>query len=145
RSAPPRRAQRAVAHGGDAGPRVHLPAHAGAPGGVRARRPRRARGGARPMSRTPREIIIRPLMTEKSMQQKEAHNTVTFRVHPDANKVEIRTAVEQVFNVKVSDVRTASFEGKLKRMGRHVGRRADWKKAIVTLAPGHKIELVEGA
>jgi large subunit ribosomal protein L23 len=97
------------------------------------------------MSRTPREIIIRPLMTEKSMQQKEAHNTVTFRVQPDANKVEIRSAVEQVFNVKVSAVRTASFEGKLKRMGRHEGRRANWKKAIVTLAPGHKIELVEGA
>ena len=97
------------------------------------------------MSRTPREIIIRPLMTEKSMQQTELHNTVTFRVHPDANKVEIRLAVEQVFNVKVTDVRTASFEGKLKRMGRHVGRRADWKKAIVTLAPGHKIDLVEGA
>jgi large subunit ribosomal protein L23 len=95
--------------------------------------------------RTPREIIVRPLMTEKSMQQKEAHNTVTFRVHPDANKVEIRAAVEQVFNVKVSDVRTASFEGKMKRMGRHQGRRADWKKAIVTLAPGHKIDLVEGA
>jgi large subunit ribosomal protein L23 len=95
--------------------------------------------------RTPREIIIRPLMTEKSMQQKELHNTVTFRVHPDANKVEIRTAVEQVFSVKVADVRTASFEGKMKRMGRHQGRRADWKKAIVTLAPGHKIELVEGA
>jgi large subunit ribosomal protein L23 len=95
--------------------------------------------------RTPREIIIRPLMTEKSMQQKELHNTVTFRVRPDANKVEIRNAVEQVFNVKVADVRTASFEGKMKRMGRHQGRRADWKKAIVTLAPGHKIELVEGA
>jgi len=97
------------------------------------------------MSRTAREIIIRPLMTEKSMRQKEEHNTVTFRVRPDANKVEIRLAVEQVFNVKVSDVRTASFEGKLKRMGRHQGRRADWKKAIVTLAPGHTIELVEGA
>ena len=97
------------------------------------------------MSRTAREIIVRPLMTEKSMRQKEEHNTVTFRVTPDANKVEIRTAVERVFNVKVTDVRTASFEGKLKRMGRHVGRRADWKKAIVTLAPGHKIELVEGA
>ena len=97
------------------------------------------------MSRTPREIIIRPLMTEKSMQQKEEHNTVTFRVHPDANKVEIRFAIEQVFNVKVADVRTASFEGKMKRMGKHQGRRADWKKAIVTLAPGHKIDLVEGA
>jgi large subunit ribosomal protein L23 len=97
------------------------------------------------MSRTPREIIVRPLMTEKSMRQKEEQNTVTFRVHPDANKVEIRSAVEQVFNVKVSDVRTASFEGKMKRMGKHQGRRADWKKAIVTLAPGHKIDLVEGA
>jgi large subunit ribosomal protein L23 len=97
------------------------------------------------MSRTPREIIIRPLMTEKSMQQKEEHNTVTFRVHPDANKVEIRSAIEQVFNVKVAAVRTASFEGKMKRMGKHQGRRADWKKAIVTLAAGHKIDLVEGA
>ena len=97
------------------------------------------------MSRTPREIIFRPLMTEKSMRQKEEYNTVTFRVHPDANKVEIRSAIEQVFNVKVSDVRTASFEGKMKRMGKHQGRRADWKKAIVTLQPGHKIDLVEGA
>ena len=97
------------------------------------------------MSRPPREIIIRPLMTEKSMRQKEEQNTVTFRVRPDANKVEIRSAIEQVFNVKVADVRTASFEGKMKRMGKHQGRRADWKKAIVTLAPGHKIELVEGA
>ena len=97
------------------------------------------------MSRPARDIIIRPLMTEKSMRQKEELNTVTFRVRPDANKVEVRTAVEQVFNVKVADVRTASFEGKLKRMGKHVGRRVDWKKAIVTLQPGHKIELVEGA
>ena len=97
------------------------------------------------MSRTPREILIRPLMTEKSMQQKEELNTVTFRVRPDANKVEIRSAVEAVFNVKVTSVRTASFEGKMKRMGRAEGRRADWKKAVVTLAPGHKIELVEGA
>src|SRR5262249_25863221 len=97
------------------------------------------------MSRTAREILIRPLMTEKSMRQKEEQNTVAFRVRPDANKVEIRAAVESVFNVKVSSVRTASFEGKLKRMGRSEGRRADWKKAVVTLAPGHKIDLVEGA
>ncbi|MBI1845539.1 MAG: 50S ribosomal protein L23 [Candidatus Rokubacteria bacterium] len=97
------------------------------------------------MSREPREVILRPLMTEKSMQQKDDLNMVTFRVRPDANKVEIRVAVETVFNVKVTSVRTASFEGKLKRMGRHQGRRADWKKAIVKLAPGHKIELVEGA
>jgi large subunit ribosomal protein L23 len=97
------------------------------------------------MSRDPREVLIRPLMTEKSMRQKEEQNTVAFRVRPDANKVEIRAAVESVFNVKVSAVRTASFEGKLKRMGRHQGRRSDWKKAIVTLAPGHTIDLVEGA
>ena len=97
------------------------------------------------MSRDPRQVIVRPLMTEKSMRLKEEQNTVTFQVHPDANKVEIRQAVEAVFNVKVADVRTASFEGKLKRMGRHQGRRADWKKAIVKLQPGHKIELVEGA
>ena len=97
------------------------------------------------MSRSPRDIIIRPLMTEKSMRQKEELNTVTFQVRCDANKIEVRSAVEAIFNVKVADVRTASFQGKLKRMGRHQGRRPDWKKAIVKLAPGHKIELVEGA
>lgn len=97
------------------------------------------------MSRTARDILIRPLMTEKSMRQKEEQNTVAFRVRPDANKVEIRAAVESVFNVKVASVRTASFEGKLKRMGRHEGRRPSFKKAIVKLAPGHKIDLVEGA
>ena len=97
------------------------------------------------MNRSPRDIIIRPLMTEKSMRQKEEQNTVTFRVRPDANKIEIRSAVEKIFNVKVADVRTANFQGKVKRMGRHQGPRPDWKKAIVTLAPGHKIELVEGA
>ena len=97
------------------------------------------------MSRPPRDIIIRPLMTEKSMRQKEEQNTVTFRVRPDANKVEIRTAVETIFNVKVAEVRTVAYEGKLKRMGRFAGRRPDWKKAVITLQPGHKIELVEGA
>ena len=97
------------------------------------------------MSRPAREILIRPLMTEKSMRQKEELNAVAFKVRPDANKVEIRAAVEAVFNVKVAAVRTASYEGKLKRMGRFQGRRANWKKAIVTLRPGHKIELVEGA
>jgi large subunit ribosomal protein L23 len=97
------------------------------------------------MSRDPRQVLIRPLMTEKTMRQKEELNTVAFKVRPDANKVEIRTAVESVFNVKVTAVRTASYEGKLKRMGRFQGRRSDWKKAVVTLAAGHKIDLVEGA
>jgi large subunit ribosomal protein L23 len=95
--------------------------------------------------RDPRSVLYRPLMTEKSMRQKEELNTVVFKVRPDANKVEIRTAVESVFNVKVTAVRTASYEGKLKRMGRFQGRRSDWKKAVVTLAAGHKIDLVEGA
>ena len=97
------------------------------------------------MSRSPRDIIIRPLMTEKSMRQKEELNTMAFQVRPDANKIEIRSAVESIFNVKVTSVRTATFEGKLKRMGRAQGYRPDWKKAVVKLAPGHKIELVEGA
>jgi large subunit ribosomal protein L23 len=97
------------------------------------------------MSREPRAIIVRPIMTEKSMRLKEDQNTVTFHVVPDANKVEIRRAVETIFNVRVADVRTATYEGKLKRMGRYQGRRAGWKKAIVTLRPGHKIEFVEGA
>lgn len=94
--------------------------------------------------REPREVVVRPLMTEKSMRLKDERNSVTFEVVPDANKVEIRHAVETIFNVKVRAVRTSTVEGKLKRMGRHQGRRPSWKKAVVTLAPGHKIELVEG-
>ncbi len=97
------------------------------------------------MSRDPRAIIVRPLMTEKSMRLKDEQNTVTFQVVVDANKVEVRRAVETIFNVRVADVRTASYAGKLKRMGRYQGRRAAWKKAIVTLRAGHKIEFVEGA
>jgi large subunit ribosomal protein L23 len=95
--------------------------------------------------RDPRQILVRPLMTEKSTLLKERQNVVTFQVATDANKVEIRHAVEAVFSVKVRGVRTSNVEGKLKRMGRHQGRRASWKKALVTLAPGHKIDLVEGA
>ena len=93
----------------------------------------------------PRTVLLRPLMTEKSMRQKDDLNMVTFQVAPDANKIEIRDAVEKVFNVKVASVRTQSREGKWKRMGRFEGRRSGWKKAVVSLAPGHKIELVEGA
>ena len=96
------------------------------------------------MNRDPRNVLVKPLMTEKSMQRKEELNAVTFQVAVSANKVEIRQAVEKVFNVKVASVRTASHEGKWKRMGKHEGRRPNWKKAIVTLAAGHKIDLVEG-
>ena len=97
------------------------------------------------MIRDPRNVLVKPLMTEKSMQQKEELNAITFKVSVDANKVEIRQAVEKVFNVKVATVRTASHEGKWKRMGKYEGRRPGWKKAVVTLAPGHKIDFVEGA
>jgi large subunit ribosomal protein L23 len=96
------------------------------------------------MNRDPRNVLVKPLMTEKSMQRKEELNAVTFQVSVGANKVEIRQAVEKVFNVKVASVRTASHEGKWKRMGKYEGRRPSWKKAIVTLAAGHKIDLVEG-
>jgi large subunit ribosomal protein L23 len=97
------------------------------------------------VNRDPRSVLVKPLMTEKSMQQKEELNAITFKVSVGANKVEIRQAVEKVFNVKVATVRTASHEGKWKRMGKFEGRRPAWKKAVVTLVPGHKIDLVEGA
>jgi large subunit ribosomal protein L23 len=77
------------------------------------------------MSRDPRSVLLKPLMTEKSMQQKDELNAITFQVATDANKVEIRQAVEKVFNVKVATVRTASHEGKWKRMGKFEGRRPE--------------------
>jgi large subunit ribosomal protein L23 len=90
-------------------------------------------------------IIKRPLVTEKSSVQKEASNQVTFEVHPEANKIEIRKAVEALFKVKVLKVHTANFEGKKKRLGKHQGKRSDWKKAVVTLKTGDKIEFFESA
>ena len=91
--------------------------------------------------RDPREILIRPLMTEKSMQQKEALNTVAFRVRPDANKVEIRQAVEKLFNVRVAKVNTLRVLGKARRRGYVGGMTPDWKKAMVTLREGNTIEM----
>jgi large subunit ribosomal protein L23 len=91
------------------------------------------------------DVIIRPLITEKATKLKDATATVCFEVHPDANKIEVRRAVEQLFKVKVSAVRVTNRVGKLKRMGRFVGRRKNWKKAFVRLAPGQKmIEFFEG-
>jgi large subunit ribosomal protein L23 len=90
-------------------------------------------------------VIKRPLVTEKSSVQKEASNQVTFEVHPEANKIEIRKAVEALFKVKVLKVHTANFEGKKKRLGKHQGKRSDWKKAVVTLKTGDKIEFFESA
>ena len=90
------------------------------------------------------KIIRRPLITEKSTLQKEMHNQLAFEVDRRANKIEIKRAVEKVFKVRVKTVRTLNYEGKRKRLGRTVGRRPHWKKAIVTLQPGEKIEFFEG-
>lgn len=90
------------------------------------------------------QIIKRPLITEKSTLHKETLNKVTFEVAPKANKIEIREAVERLFNVKVLDVHTLKVKGKKRRMGRFQGKEKDWKKAIVTLRPGGHIEFFEG-
>jgi len=94
--------------------------------------------------RDPYSIILRPVVTEKSMELREIQNKVTFEVHPKANKQEIKTAVEKLFNVKVLAVNTMNVKAKKKRLGRIEGRTKNWKKAVVTLAPGHHIEFFEG-
>jgi len=95
------------------------------------------------MMREPRTIVRKVLITEKGTVQRELRNEYTFEVERDANKIEIKRAVETIFNVKVADVRTMQMRGKLKRQGRYAGRRNDWKKAIVKLLPDQKIELFE--
>lgn len=90
------------------------------------------------------EVIVRPLVTEKSHELLDKLGAYTFVVAKDANKIEIAQAVEKQFNVKVRDVRTMRYAGKQKRMGKHAGRKASWKKAVVTLAAGDAIELFEG-
>jgi large subunit ribosomal protein L23 len=92
----------------------------------------------------PHDVIRRPLVTEKSNIGREEQNLVTFAVDPRANKHEIRRAVEQLFSVKVVAVRTMRMPGKTRRVGRFVGRRPAWKKAIVKLAAGQAIEFFEG-
>jgi large subunit ribosomal protein L23 len=92
------------------------------------------------------EILRRPLITEKSTVQREGLNTLTFEVDARANKIEIRRAVEAQFKVKVAEVRVAGVHGKVRKQGRFAGRRPDWKKAFVRLAPGEKtIDFFEGA
>ncbi len=93
---------------------------------------------------TPYHILKRPVITEKSTLQKEVNNQLTFEVDRRANKVEIRRAVEQIFSVRVMDVRTMQMKGKAKRFGRTLGMRRNWKKAIVTLAQGEHVEFFEG-
>ena len=90
------------------------------------------------------DLIRRPLNTEKTNIQQEEANQVTFEVDRRANRVEIAQAVEKVFKTRVAAVRTMQVKGKKKRMGRHIGKRRDWKKAVVTLMPGERIDFFDG-
>jgi large subunit ribosomal protein L23 len=91
-----------------------------------------------------RQIIKRPVITEKSTIERETRNIVTFAVAPDANKVEIKEAIEQLFDVTVLEVRTLRMLGKMRRVGLHSGRKPSWKKARVRLREGDSIEFFEG-
>ncbi len=93
--------------------------------------------------RDPRTVVRRALITEKGTALRELRNQYHFEVARDANKIEIKRAIETIFSVKVGSVRTQQLRGKAKRQGRYVGKRSDWKKAIVTLKPDQKIELFE--
>jgi large subunit ribosomal protein L23 len=86
----------------------------------------------------PREIILRPLITEKTSLLQEAASVLCFQVDPEANKIQIRQAVEKLFGVKVRSVQVVNVRGKLRRFGRSSGYRSDWRKAYVRLAPGEK-------
>jgi large subunit ribosomal protein L23 len=90
------------------------------------------------------DIVVRPVITEKSTNELDKHGAYSFVVARDANKHEIARAIETLFNVKVKDVRTMQYRGKTRRVGKHSGRRAAWKKAIVTLAEGDTIQIFEG-
>ena len=96
------------------------------------------------MRKDARQIVRRPLITERATQLQEKSNKYLFEVRRDANKIEIRSAVEKIFDVDVVTVNTSSTQGKVKRLGRFQGRRADWKKAFVTLAEGQRIDFFEG-
>jgi large subunit ribosomal protein L23 len=93
----------------------------------------------------PQDIIKAPLISEKGTALTESANQVLFKVRPDANKIEVKQAVEQLFKVKVEQVRIARYLGKMRRIGRNMGRRPDWKKAYVTLKAGDKIDFFGGA
>lgn len=90
-------------------------------------------------------VIERPLITEKGSQILQESNRVSFQVKRDANKLEIKEAVEKIFNVKVLQVNTVRVKGKSRRFGRKIGRTKDWKKAILLLKEGDKIDFFEGA
>ncbi|MBN1880542.1 MAG: 50S ribosomal protein L23 [Deltaproteobacteria bacterium] len=90
------------------------------------------------------DIILEPIITEKSNIQKEEAQQVTFKVPVHVTKIQVRQAVEKIFGKKVVDVHTIKMKGKVKRLGRFMGKRPDWKKAIVKLKPGERIDFFEG-
>lgn len=90
------------------------------------------------------QVIKEPHITEKTGLLKQETNQVSFKVHKKANKVEIKQAVETLFNAKVLDIKTLNMKGKRRRMGKNIGKKPDWKKAIVRLAPDANIEFFEG-
>ena len=89
------------------------------------------------------KVVRKPLITEAGADAREESNKYLFEVAPDANKHEIKQAVEHFFGVKVLKVRTMNYRGKVKRLGRFAGKRSDWKKAVVTLAEGDSIDLFD--
>jgi large subunit ribosomal protein L23 len=95
------------------------------------------------MKREPHDVLVRPLLTEKITALRESANKVGLVVRGDANRIEIKQAVESALKVRVERVNVMNVRGKLKRLGRFAGRRPNWKKAIVTLKAGEKLELYE--
>ncbi len=97
------------------------------------------------MRRDPFDVLVKPLLTEKITGLQEAANCIAFVVQNDVNRIEVRQAVESVLKVKVKSVNIMKVMGKKKRQGRFLGKRPDWKKAVVTLHEGEKVELYERA
>jgi large subunit ribosomal protein L23 len=95
------------------------------------------------MSRDFTDVLITPILSEKSMKLKDKENRYSFRVNPLSNTFEIKAAVEALFKVKVEAVRTANMPGKMHRVGRSEGKRPDWKKAVVTVKAGQKIDTTD--
>jgi large subunit ribosomal protein L23 len=95
--------------------------------------------------RDPYTVLLSPLLTEKITAMRESGNKVAFLVRRDSNRIEIKRAVESALKVKVERVNVMNVRGKTKRLGRFVGKRPDWKKAVVTLKEGEKLELYESA
>jgi len=89
------------------------------------------------------DVIKKPLITEKTTTEKDARNIIAFVVHRDANKIEIKASVEKLFKVEVTAVKTAMVAGKMKRVGKQIGKRGNWKKAYVTLKEGSSVDFFE--